>query len=73
MTVLQKEPHLMTKAELDYAIFKMSGIKPVSDNAPKKEQDAYIKVLEIRLGFLQKEYERRKAVRSAHCKNALLS
>lgn len=53
----------MTRAELDYAIFRMSGIKPVPYNAPKKEQDAYIKVLEIRLGLLRQEHERRQVAR----------
>ncbi len=61
MTATKKEPYLMTRAELDDAIFRQTGIKPVPDNAPKEERDAYRKVLEIRIGLLKQELERRQA------------
>ncbi len=55
-----KPPHLMTKDELDYALFKMTGIKPVPPGAPQKEHDAYQRLLEIRLNLLKQEAERRE-------------
>lgn len=55
-----KPPHLMTRAELDYAFFKMTGIKPVPPSATQEEHDAYQKLLGIRLRLLKQEVERRE-------------
>lgn len=62
MTAINKEPHLMTRSELDYTYFRMSGIKPPRYNAPKKEQETFMKVVKIRLRLLAEEQERRKAL-----------
>lgn len=59
MTITNTSPHLMTRAELDYALFRVSGIKPVPYDAPKEEQETYMKVLEIRLTLLAQEAKRR--------------
>ncbi len=64
MTAINKEPYLMTRSELDYTYFKMSGIKPPRYNAPKEEQETFTKVVKIRLRLLTEEQERRKILRS---------
>ncbi len=54
-----KPPHLMTKDELDYALFKMTGIKPIPPSAPQKEHDDHQRLLKIRLDLLNAEKDRR--------------
>jgi len=54
-----KPIHLMTKNEIDYKFFKMTGIKPLSLNASKKEQDDFQRLLNIRLDLLHAEQNRR--------------
>ena len=63
MNEINKPPRLMTRNELDYAYFKMTGIKPVPYNAPKKEHEAFHEVLKIRIGLMKKEQEKRQAAR----------
>jgi hypothetical protein len=58
----------MTRAELDYAFFRRTGIRPPACNAPRKEQEDFQKVLEIRLDLLNQEVERRKKAATRQAK-----
>lgn len=55
----RKPLHLMTRAELDYRFFQLTGIRPPAYNAPQKEHEDFQRVLEIRLTLLAQEAERR--------------
>lgn len=55
----KKPLHLMTKDELDYEFFKMTGIKPVPPNASQREHDDYKRLLEINYDSISAEIARR--------------